>query len=714
MKNLSFGVAAIGLLAFALGLNADDGWEIGLGVSALICAVTAYLSARISSYLKVFSVIFSIETIAAGLLAMIIKAGLWPAAFADYQPPDTFLNTFPITVAVFSILTYAASHIGVILQMTRIADLYYEAAERGRARIWPFPAYAAIERHIACGMVVFLVLVNQFQVGINVRLSFFGRDMFNAIQNKDQAAFWYLLLFVFAPWAVIYIASAVIEFVVQSMLVIRWRRWLTEHFIAHWLGGHTHYRMSLVGSEADNPDQRISEDVNRFIDGGTDSFGGIAGLGIYSYSIALISTLSSLVAFVVILWTISENFTFPGTDLRVPGFLFWIALAYATIGTLITHWIGRPLIGLFFQKQRVEANFRFSLARLREYSEQVALLSGEGAERSALGRRFRAIVGNYLDLVRRRKWLLAFISFYGQISPYIPYMFAAPFYFAGKIQLGVMSQTAGAFARVEGALNFFVNYYSSLASFKAVVDRLTSFAAAIERAKTMADAGPTRMPTPAGELSVALEGLGIALPDGRRIVETEGLSYAAGESALLAGPSGSGKSTLFRAISGIWPFGEGSVHVPDGAEVMVVPQKPYIPIGTLRAAVSYPAAPETYTDDDIRKALTNAHMGVLSDQLDSEEIWSQRLSGGEQQRLAIARALLKRPDWLFLDESTSALDEKLEAELYRMLKQHLPKTTIVTIGHRSSLAAFHVRRLDMTENSAGQFTPRDTKAEAAE
>jgi putative ATP-binding cassette transporter len=472
--------------------------------------------------------------------------------------------------------------------------------------------------------------------------------------------------------------------------------------------------MSLVGSETDNPDQRISEDVNRFIDGGLDGFGGSQGYGIYSYSIELISTLSSLVAFAVVLWTLSENFTLPGTDIRVPGFLFWVALVYAIIGTLITHWIGRTLVGLFFEKQRVEANFRFSLARVREYSEQVALLAGERAEQSALGGRFSAIVRNYLDLVRRRKWLLAFIRFFGQISPIIPYIFAAPFYFAGKIQLGVMTQTAGSFSRVEGALNFFVTYYSSLATFKAVVNRLTSFAAAIERAKAMAASGPARMPAPAGELSVAMPGLGIALPDGRRIVEAGGLSYAAGESALLAGPSGSGKSTLFRAISGIWPFGEGRIHVPVGAEVMVVPQKPYIPIGTLRAAVSYPGGPDTYTDADIRSALADARIGFLADQLDREEIWSQRLSGGEQQRLAIARALLKKPEWLLLDESTSALDEKLEAELYRMLTQRLPKTTIVTIGHRSSLAAFHMRRLDMTENSAGQFTPRDVKAEAAE
>jgi putative ATP-binding cassette transporter len=714
MKKLSFGVAATGLLALALGLNSGDGWEVGLGISALICAATTYLSAGISSYLKIFGGIFSIETIVAGVLAVVVKAGLWPAAFADYQPPDASLNTFPITVAMFSILTYGVSHIGVVRQITRIADLYYQATERGRARAWPFPAYEALERRIAIGMVVFLVLVNQIQVVITVRLSFFARDWFNAIQNKDEAAFWHILLWVFLPWAFILITTLVIEFVVQSMLVIRWRRWLTEHFMARWLDGHAHYRMSLVGSQADNPDQRISEDINRFIDGGTDSFGGTLGFGIYSYSIALISTLSSLVAFVVILWTISESFTLPGTDIRVPGFLVWVALIYAVIGTLVTHWIGRPLIGLFFEKQRVEANFRFSLARLREYSEQVALLSGEHAEQSALGRRFGSIVGNYLDLMHRRKWLLAFINFYGQISPYIPYIVAAPFYFAGNIQLGVLTQTANAFGRVEGALNFFVNYYSSLATFKAVVNRLTSFAAAIERAKAMAATGPARMPAPAGDLSVAMQGLGIALPDGRRIVEAEGLAYAAGESALLAGPSGSGKSTLFRAISGIWPFGEGRIHVPDGAEVMVVPQKPYIPIGTLRAAVSYPGGPDTYTDADIRSALADARIGFLADQLDQEEIWSQRLSGGEQQRLAIARALLKKPDWLLLDESTSALDEKLEAELYRMLARRLPRTTIVTIGHRSSLAAFHVRRLDMTENSAGWFTPRDAKAEAAE
>jgi len=725
MKYLSIAVALFGLLALVLGINAGDGWEIGLGIIALICAATTYLSvsmpsflrvftralaietyvsAPISSFLKIFVAIFSIETIAFGLAVVAAKAGLWPDAYKELIPPDTLA----ITVAVFSILTYGLAHVGVVRQITRIADLYYETTEEGQARIWPFPPYRALERRIAVAMVIFLVLINQVQVGMTLRLNFFSRDWFNAIQNKDEAAFWQLLLLVFTPWAFTLVFSQVVEFVVQSMLIIRWRRWLTDHFVSHWLGGHAHYRMSLVGSEADNPDQRIAEDVNRFIDGGNE------GYGIYSYSILLISTLSSLVTFTVLLWNLSENFTLPGTGIHVPGFLFWVALIYATVGTLITHWIGHSLVGLYFERQKVEANFRFSLARLREYSEQVALLGGERAEQSSLARRFGAIIGNYLDLIRQRKWLLTFTALYGQISPIIPYIFAAPFYFAGTIQLGVMTQTAGAFARVEGALTFFVTYYNSLAGFKSVVDRLTSFNAAIARAKAMSATGPARVAEAAGAAPVGLEELGLTLPDGRRIVEAQHLSLAAGESVLLAGPSGSGKSTFFRAISGIWPFGEGRIRIPDRADVMVVPQKPYIPIGPLRAAISYPAAPGAYADDDIRNALEDARIGFLADQLDREDIWSQRLSGGEQQRLAIARALLKRPDWLFMDESTSALDEKLEAELYAMLTRRLPKTTIVTIGHRSTLGAFHRRRLDMTEGDGGLFTPRDAKAEAAE
>jgi vitamin B12/bleomycin/antimicrobial peptide transport system ATP-binding/permease protein len=396
----------------------------------------------------------------------------------------------------------------------------------------------------------------------------------------------------------------------------------------------------------------------------------------------------------------------------LPGFLFWVALIYAATGTLVTHVIGRSLVGLYFQRQQVEADFRFSLVRLREYSEQVALLSGEPTEQSLLKRRFGAVIVNYLALVDRRKKLLTFTASFAQLSTIIPYVFTAGFYFAGKIPLGVMTQTAGAFARVESALTFFINYYTSLAGFKSVVDRLTSFDAAIERAKALEASGPARAVVPTETEAMVLDHLLIALPDGRRIVEATDLAIKAGERVLLAGPSGSGKSTLFRVIAGIWPFGEGRIEIPAGAHVMVVPQRPYIPIGTLRAAIAYPAAADIYADDDIRQVLEAARLEFLAEDLDREDTWSQRLSGGEQQRIVLARAMLARPQWLFLDESTSALDEKLEGDLYRTLVERLPTTAIVSISHRSTLGAWHLRHIDMIAKEGRLFVPRDARIDA--
>jgi vitamin B12/bleomycin/antimicrobial peptide transport system ATP-binding/permease protein len=707
MKPLSIGVGLFGIIAIVVAAIGEDATTAVLGCTALLCAFTTFHSAATSSFLKIFVDIFSTETIVFGLAVIAGKVGLWPAAYAEYLPPESL----PLTVAIFSILVYVVARIPVVQQITRIADRYFNATDRTQARIWPFRPFTATERRIAIAMVVFLVLINQAQVGITVRLSFFNRDWFNALQNRDAAAFWQQLLFVFTPWAFIYVASAVVEFFTQSMLVIRWRRWLTDHLIARWLAGHTHYHISLAGTQADNPDQRIQEDVYKFIDGGSD--GSVTSYGLYSYSILLISTLSSLVSFSIVLWDLSESFTVPGTEIKIPGFLFWVALIYAAVGTLVTHVIGRPLIGLYFERQHMEADFRFSLARLREYTEQVALLSGERAEQSSLGGRFNAVIANYIALIHRRIKVIGFTASFGQVSPIIPYVFTAPFFFAGTIQLGVMTQTATAFGRVADALTFFINYYTSLAGFKSVVDRLSSFDHAIETAQALETAGPERLPAPAGAARVNVQDLDIALPDGRHIVEAKNLVLTGGENVLLAGPSGSGKSTLFRAISGIWPYGAGRIRIPEGARMMVVPQKPYIPIATLRAAVTYPSEPDVYSDDAIRKALTDARLGNLADQLDREDVWSQRLSGGEQQRIALARALLMRPDWLLLDESTSALDEKLEAEVYAALAEQLPKTTIISIGHRSTLGAFHRRRLEMTP-MGDHFTPRDEARAAAE
>jgi vitamin B12/bleomycin/antimicrobial peptide transport system ATP-binding/permease protein len=706
MRRLSIAVGLFGIAALVQPILQHNYAAADLGVVALLCAFTTWRSAGISSFLKVFVGIFSTETIVFGATTLASHAGLWPRSLAEYLPPESL----PLAVAIFSILVYAVAQLRTVGQIMRIADRYFDATDSGTARIWPFRPFTGLERRIAVAMVVFLVVLNQAEVGIIVRLNFFNRDLFDAIQHRDAAVFWQQLLYVFTPWAFIYVAMTVVEYFTQSMLVIRWRRWLTDHFVSRWLNTHNHYRVSLLSGQTDNPDQRISEDIFRFINGGTD--GSIQAFGLYDFSILLISTVTTLVSFSIVLWTLSQSFTFPGTNVVLPGFLFWVALIYAAAGTLITHMIGRPLINLYFQRQHMEADFRFSLARLREYTEQVALLGGERAEQSMLGSRFGALVSNYLDVIYRGMKVRAFTQTFGQVSPIIPFVFTAPFYFLGKIELGVMTQTAGAFGRVSDSLTFFVNYYTYLAGFKSVVDRLNSFDVAIDEAQALVNAGPARVAAAGGD--IVLDDLGLALPDGRHIADAKHLDFVPGQSVVVSGPSGSGKSTLFRAISGLWPYGEGRIKRPEHGDVMVIPSKPYIPIGTLRAAVTYPAVPGTYRDEEIRAALANAHLGALAGKLDHEDVWSQRLSSGEQQRLALARALLRRPDWLLLDESTCAVQEELECDLYTMLAKQLPKTTIISIGHRSTLVPLHGRHLEMSQQG-DHFTLREAaKADAAE
>src|SRR3984893_12244894 len=703
MPLLAVLVGLFSAAAAVVSLKTGDNIMLLLAGVGFLCAFTTYRSRMISTFLQIFAAIFAAETVIFGAVFLIAQIGLWPASLEDYELPESL----PLTVAIFGILVHAISFIPVVWSMTRIADRYFDTSAETHARIWPFPAFGARERRVAIAMVVLLVVINQAQVGMNLRLSFFNRDWCNAIQNKHEVAFWSQLLSVFVPWAFLYIATAVLEYVVTSTLIIRWRRWLTGHYVNRWLDTHTHYRMSLAGGAADNPDQRISEDINRFIDGGR------IGYGIYSFSILLISNLSSLVSFAILLWGLSANFTLPYTAIAVPGFLFWVALIYAGVGTLVTHLIGRPLVRLAFERQRYEADFRFSLARLREYAEQVALLSGEPTEKISLTERVGAIEKNYFQIIACRRNLTAFTASYGQLSPIIPFVVAAPFYFAGKITLGIMTQTATAFGSVNDSLTFFVTYYVSLAEFKAVLDRLTSFDLAIENAKTPGFAPKASADTARKTLDI--EALNLRLPDGREIVSAANLRFAAHEPVVLTGPSGSGKSTFFRAISGIWPYADGAITLPAGAKILLLPQRPYIPIGTLRAAVTYPANPDHYDDAAIRDALRAAQLGNFIGELDVEDNWwSQRLSGGEQQRLAIARAILAKPDLLFLDEATSAMDEAMEAEIYEILAGKLPGTTIVSIGHRASLARFHKRHIEMRPSSAGIFTPTEIAFKPAE
>ena len=569
-----------------------------------------------------------------------------------------------------------------------LAVPYFTTRDIGEARIWPF-RYRAQERWIGLSLLIAVVAIELGQVAISVRLSYFNRDWFNAIQEKDAAEFWNQLLFVFSPLAAIFIGSAILQLVMRAYLTIRWRRWMTEKTMSNWLDGAAHYRMQLTGSSTDNPDQRISEDINDFT---TTTFA--LGLG-------LLSRATSLISFSVILWSLSKGFTFPGTELRVPGFLFWIALVYAVLATGLTHLIGRPLISLYFQQQRYEADFRFSLARLREYGEQVALLGGEETEHLGLSRRFGALIGNFLSIVDCRKKVVAFTASYSQANVVLPFIFVAPYYFTGKVMLGVMTQTAGAFSNVQEALSFFIDSYTTIAQYKSVVDRLTGFAASAAKARALSSVKPhIEVETNGGE-DLAIRDLEVALPKGGKVVRIKDARLRHGESVLVNGPSGAGKSTLFRAISGIWPFGQGAIKVPKGARVMLLPQRPYVPIGTLRAALTYPAPADAFPDALVRSTLDAVQLSAFADHLDEEGHWGQTLSLGEQQRLALGRALLAKPDWLFLDEATSALDEPLEKAMYRLLPETLPGVTIISIGHRHTLQAFHKRRIELRPAAEG-------------
>lgn len=687
--------AAAGLFALAAAASGSamdlPGW-VGLSATGLLLAAALVLVGSRSAFLTIFLTIFAVEFVVFGAAALAAAAGWWPQALAAAAPPASLA----VTAGVFGVLVVAVGRIPVIRTIMGVADRYFaRPAGAESAAEWR-------ERALAIAAIVFLVVVNQAQVGMAVRLSFFNRDFIDSIQQKNQPEFWNQLLWVFLPWAMLYVLSNVAETLTSQNLLIRWRRWLTHGYIAGWLGGGTHYRLPLSKAPADNPDQRIAEDVRQF----TEST--------YNYSITLLSQVSSLVSFSLVLWAISPVVTLPLVGVPLPGTLFWVAVLYAVIGTLLTHLIGRALIPLYFERQHVEADFRFGLSRLREYGEQVALLGGEPTEQRSLGERFRHIVRNFYRILFWKTGLQAFTSLYGRFSAITPWVVAAPFYFAGQVTFGVLSQTAQAFAQVEGSLAFFIDRYAMIADYKAVIDRLTTFDAAIAQAQALGETRGLTLAEAEGD-DLQLKGLTVALPDGRVLVRADETRFEGGQATLLTGPSGSGKSTLFRAVAGIWPFAKGVIATPRGRSMLLLPQRPYIPIGSLRAAVSYPAAETVYADAAIAEALRAARLPHLVDRLDTEAAWAQTLSLGEQQRLAVARALLAKPDWLFLDEATAALDEPTEAAIYKVLRERLPDTTLVSIGHRSTLHAFHDRRIEMRPGEGGLFNPVAARlSEAAE
>jgi vitamin B12/bleomycin/antimicrobial peptide transport system ATP-binding/permease protein len=553
---------------------------------------------------------------------------------------------------------------------------------------WPY--WFSEDRWAARGLLLVVVLLNLGIVYINVLLNQWNNTFYNALQDKDYTVFIHQIIR-FSWLAGLYIAVAVYQLYLNQMLQIRWRRWLTERYLGAWLTDGAYYRMQLVAGETDNPDQRIAEDVRLLISGTlTLTIGGMRAL-------------VTLVSFVVILWGLSGPLTVPlGTfSITLPGYMVWAALLYAIVGTWLTDWIGRPLVRLNFDQQRYEADFRFGLVRFRENTEGVALYRGEADELRGFRERFGAVVRNWWAIMRQQKRLTWFTAGYAQAAIIFPFVVAAPRYFRGDIPLGGLVQTATAFSQVQDALSFIVSSYTEIAEWRSVVERLVGFEHALERVRLQAatDGGIRRADGDAARLAV--QGVELDLPSGQPLITGANFSLARGDTALLGGPSGAGKSMLIRAIAGIWPFGRGDIQVPHDARILFLPQKPYLPIGTLREVVSYPMPAGGVDDRTLRETLEAVGLPELTGRLDEAGHWALQLSPGEQQRIAFARALVQRPDWLFLDEATSAVDEATEARLYRLVRERLAGTTVFSVGHRGTLRPFHARQLVVQLNGSG-------------
>ena len=572
------------------------------------------------------------------------------------------------------------------------------------ARVWALsaPYFRSEDKWKARGLLTAIVVLNLAAVYMLVLLNEWNRVFYDALQNKDAAVFWtQLARFTYLAFA--FIIIAVYRFYLTQLLQVRWRAWMTAHYLQRWLADHAFYSLELArfsGNEkdaADNPDQRIQEDINLFT---TYSI---------SLSMGLLNAVVTLVSFVGILWTLSGAFAFTlgSSSYNIPGFMVWMAVLYCAAGSVLTHYIGRPQIRLNFQQQQVEADFRHHMVRVREYSESIALDKGEKVERAQLDIRFSAVLANYLALIKKQKNLVWFTNFFGQAAVVFPFIVAAPRFFSGAIQLGQLMQISSAFGRVQDSLGWLVDNYSSLAAWRATTDRLTSFednisaVASQTRAQSATNSIADGIATqPAADL-LSTTGLTLSLPAGQVLLSGVSLTANPGDSVLLKGPSGSGKSTLFRSFAGIWPYSQGHTHLPQDA--MFIPQRPYFPDGKLRDALAYPQPAAHYTDEALKQALHEAMLPELANRLDDKDAWGQKLSGGEQQRLAIARVLLKKPRWIFADEATAALDESAEKILYGRLQAHVSAAHggMVSIAHRPSVAAFHNRQWELVRSAEG-------------
>lgn len=538
------------------------------------------------------------------------------------------------------------------------------------------PYWKSNDKWVARILLASVVSLALGMVYLNVLFNEWNRDFYNALENKDFEIFTEQL-WQFSILAFVFIVVAIYKIYLTQALEIRWRAWMTNQYMNEWLSNQSYYRIEHNAS-ADNPDQRIAEDL-KFLTSGS-----------LSLSLGLLSSVVTLMSFIGILWTISGPISFfiAEQEWSIPGYMVWFALFYAGIGSLLVAWIGKPLVKQNFNQQKFEADFRFGLIRIRENSEAIALYRGEKEEQNDLEGHFKKIQKNWLAIMKTTKKLNIASTFYSQFAVIFPFLVGAPRYFSGAITLGGLMQISSAFGQVQSALSWFIDAFGQLAEWKASVNRLSSFHAAIlEMKKEQSGISITHNNVGA----ILVEQVSLHLPHGQKLTETFDAIIHDGERILVSGPSGCGKSTLFRAMADIWPYGTGTIEIPAVKKLLFLPQRSYLPITSLRAAINYPASETAYKDLAIIHYLELCKLTHLNSKLDEYDNWNNRLSPGEQQRLAFVRALLHKPNVLFLDEATSALDAETEKVLYELIIQELPDAAIISIAHRASVAGYHIR-----------------------
>jgi putative ATP-binding cassette transporter len=569
----------------------------------------------------------------------------------------------------------------------------------GITRIW----LTAPDRGNARWLIAGLLLLTLLQVGIQIRFNIWNRDFFNALENRDGAAFRQQIFF-FLGLAAVSMGVAVNQLYMKQLIQLRWRQWLTTHLLQAWLREGRHYQLEMAQSEADNPDQRIAEDVRVATDLAVD------------FATGLLSSLLMLAAFIGILWTLSGalHLTLMGRELDIPGYMVWAALSYALLGTFLTWIVGRPLVRLNVARTTAEADFRFGLNRARESGEGIALIGGEADERRGLGRLFGSVAHAVRGLMRSQRNLMWLTSAYGTLAMIFPTIVASPAYFAGVITLGGLMQIGAAFGQVQNSLNWFVDNFGRIAEWRSAVSRIVVFRDMIEELDTLvADPEqPTITIAEGAEDLLAFRSLEVAFANGTTVIADASAEIRAGERVLIQGESGTGKSSLFRAIGGLWPWGAGQIEIPPRGSMMFMPQRPYLPLGTLSAALCYPAGPDGFMPEEQAQALKRVGLELLAAQLGEEERWDRVLSLGEQQRLAFARLLLHKPRWIFMDEATAALDEANQDAMMQLVLDELPEAALVSIGHRPGLAAFHTRTLTLVRAEGGARLTRPRRKEA--